>query len=196
MSIEGIIVGLLAIVIGAAWAFYGLKLFTILLPIWAFLFGLVSGAAWGQEVFGESSSRLSCRGASASSSGSSSRRSRTSGTTPRSSSSPARWAIRWVSASSSTSVSGRGVVAFLVGLILGAVFAIGAFLLGVPVLLVMIFSAFSGAAAVVNGVFVALGQIRVESVDVGMFGSLLHQGPVGIDRVHRHRRRGTVLPVA
>ena len=57
-------------------------------------------------------------------------------------------------------------------------FAIGAFLLGVPVLLVMIFSAFSGAAAVVNGVFVALGQIRVESVDVGMFGSLLHQGSV------------------
>ncbi len=75
---------------------------------------------------------------------------------------------------------GEGVVALLVGLILGAVFAIGAFLLGVPVLLVMIFSAFSGAAAVVNGVFVALGQIRVESVDVGMFGSLLHQGPVAV----------------
>ncbi len=53
MSIEGIIVGLLAIVIGAAWAFYGLKLFTILLPIWAFFFGLVTGAQWGQEVFGE-----------------------------------------------------------------------------------------------------------------------------------------------
>lgn len=39
MSIEGILVGLLAIAIGAAWAFYGLKLFTILLPIWAFFFG-------------------------------------------------------------------------------------------------------------------------------------------------------------
>ena len=44
MSIEGILVGLLAIVIGAAWAFYGLKLFTILLPIWAFFFGLITGA--------------------------------------------------------------------------------------------------------------------------------------------------------
>ena len=47
MSIEGIIVGLLAIVIGLAWAFYGLKLFTILLPIWAFFFGLIAGAQWG-----------------------------------------------------------------------------------------------------------------------------------------------------
>ena len=27
--------------IGLAWAFYGLKLFVILLPIWAFFFGLV-----------------------------------------------------------------------------------------------------------------------------------------------------------
>ena len=47
MSLEGIIVGLLAIGIGLAWAFYGLKLFMILLPIWAFFFGLVAGAQWG-----------------------------------------------------------------------------------------------------------------------------------------------------
>ena len=53
MSIEGILVGLLAIVIGAAWAFYGLKLFTILLPIWAFFFGLVMGAQWAADVFGQ-----------------------------------------------------------------------------------------------------------------------------------------------
>ena len=53
MSIEGILVGLLAIVIGAAWAFYGLKLFTILLPIWAFFFGLVMGAQWASDVFGQ-----------------------------------------------------------------------------------------------------------------------------------------------
>ena len=53
MSLEGIIVGLLAIVIGLAWAFYGLKLFTILLPIWAFFFGLLAGAQWGQDIFGQ-----------------------------------------------------------------------------------------------------------------------------------------------
>ena len=53
MSLEQIIIGLLAIGIGLAWAFYGLKLFTILLPIWAFFFGLVAGAQWGQDVFGD-----------------------------------------------------------------------------------------------------------------------------------------------
>ena len=53
MSIEGIIVGLLAILIGAAWATYGLKAFTILLPIWAFFVGLLAGAHWGQEFLGE-----------------------------------------------------------------------------------------------------------------------------------------------
>src|SRR6478735_10397678 len=52
MSIEGIVVGLLAIVVGLAWAFYGLKFFAILLPIWAFFFGLVTGASWGAQLFG------------------------------------------------------------------------------------------------------------------------------------------------
>ena len=65
MSLEGILIGLLAIGIGLAWAFYGLKLFTILLPLWAFFFGLVAGAQWGVDVFGRASSRPSCRGASA-----------------------------------------------------------------------------------------------------------------------------------
>jgi len=43
----------------------------------------------------------------------------------------------------------------------------------------MIFSAFSGAAAIVNGVLILFGQIRVEAINVGIFGSLLHQGVVG-----------------
>ena len=71
------------------------------------------------------------------------------------------------------------MIAIVVGLILGALFAIGTFLLGVPVLLVMIFSAFSGAAAIVNGVLILLGQIKLADVDVGIFGSLLVHGVVG-----------------
>ena len=179
MSIEGILVGLLAIVIGAAWALYGLKLFTILLPIWAFFFGLVTGGQWAAEVFGEGffSTVLS-------------------------------WGIGIVFGLVLAAISyfwyyaaivilggavgyslgvgffewlgfGTGIIALVVGLILGAVFAIGTFLLGVPVLLVMIFSAFSGAAAVVNGVLILLGQIKVEDVNAGIFGSLLNQGIIG-----------------
>ena len=179
MSIEGILVGLLAIVIGAAWAFYGLKLFTILLPIWAFFFGLVTGGQWAAEVFGEGffATVLS-------------------------------WGIGIIFGLVLAAISyfwyyaaivilggavgyslgvgffeflgfGTGVIALVVGLILGALFAIGTFLLGVPVLLVMIFSAFSGAAAVVNGALILFGQIKLEDIGAGIFGSLLNQGVVG-----------------
>jgi hypothetical protein len=179
MSLEGIIVGLLAIGIGAAWATYGLKLFTILLPLWAFFFGLVAGAQWGQTVFGEGffATTLS-------------------------------WGIGVVFGLVLAAISffwyyaaivlaagavgytlgigffeffgfGTGFIAVVVGLMLGAVFAIGTFVLGVPVLLVMVFSAFSGAAAVVNGVLILIGRIKVESLSDGIFGSLFADGIVG-----------------
>ena len=180
MSIEGILVGLLAIVIGAAWAFYGLKLFTILLPLWAFFFGLVAGAQWGQDVFGQGffTTVLS-------------------------------WIIGLVVGIVLAAISffwyyaaivilggavgyalglgffdwlglGTGVIAVIVGLIIGAIFAIGTFVLGVPVILVMVFSAFSGAVAAVNGVFIFLGQVKLEDLGWGIFGSLLHNGALGV----------------
>jgi hypothetical protein len=180
MSIEGILIGLLAIGIGLAWAFYGLKLFTILLPLWAFFFGLVAGAQWGQDVFGQGffTTVLS-------------------------------WIIGLVVGIVLAAISffwyyaaivilggavgyalgvgffewlglGTGVIAVIVGLILGAVFAIGTFILGVPVILVMVFSAFSGAVAAVNGVFIFLGLVKLEDLGWGIFGSLLHQGVLGV----------------
>jgi hypothetical protein len=181
MSLEGILFGLLAIGIGLAWAFYGLKLFTILLPIWAFFFGLVAGAQWGSQIFGADGGFF---------------------TTVLS------WGIGIVFGLVLAAIAffwyyaaivllagaagymlgvgffewlnfGTGIVALVVGLILGAIFAIGAFVLGVPVLLVMILSAFSGAAAVVNGVLIFLGQIKVADVDSGIVGSLLTNGIVG-----------------
>jgi hypothetical protein len=45
--------------------------------------------------------------------------------------------------------------------------------------LVMVFSAFSGAAAVVNGVLILLGQIKLDTINDGIFGSLFAQGIVG-----------------
>jgi hypothetical protein len=180
MSIEGILIGLLAIGIGLAWAFYGLKLFTILLPLWAFFFGLLAGAQWGQDVFGQGffTTVLS-------------------------------WIIGLVVGIVLAAISffwyyaaivilggavgyalgvgffewlglGTGVIAVIVGLILGAVFAIGTFILGVPVILVMVFSAFSGAVAAVNGVFIFLGLVKLEDLGLGIFGSLLHQGVLGV----------------
>jgi hypothetical protein len=68
----------------------------------------------------------------------------------------------------------------IIALIVGAIFAVGTFVLGVPVILVMVFSAFSGAAAVVNGVLILLGTIKLDTLDTGIFGSLLTNGVVGI----------------
>jgi len=180
MTIEGIIIGLLAIGIGLAWAFYGLKLFTILLPLWAFFFGLLAGAQWGTDVFGEGffSTILS-------------------------------WGIGlifgivlaaisffWYYAAiviaggavgymlgvgffEFLGFSGDGIIVVLIGLILGAIFAVGTFLLGVPVLLVMAFSAFSGAAAAVNGVLILIGRIKLDTLNDGIFGSLFAEGLIG-----------------
>jgi len=181
MSLEGIIIGLLAIAIGLAWAFYGLKLFTILLPLWAFFFGLVAGAQWGQDVFGQSGIFTTVLS----------------------------WGIGLVFGIVLAAISffwyyaaivilggavgyalgigffewlglGTGFIAIVIALIVGAIFAIGTFVLGVPILLVMAFSAFSGAAAVVNGVLIFLGQIKLDALHQGIFGSLLTNGIIGI----------------
>ena len=181
MSFESIVIGLLAIGIGLAWAFYGLKLFTILLPIWAFFFGLVAGAQWGQDVFGQSGIFTTVLS----------------------------WGIGLIFGLVLAAIAffwyyaaivilggavgyalgigffewlnlGTGIIAVIIALIVGAIFAVGTFVLGVPVILVMVFSAFSGAAAVVNGVLILLGTIKLDTLDTGIFGSLLTNGVVGI----------------
>ena len=180
MSLESILIGLLAIGIGLAWAFYGLKLFTILLPLWAFFFGLVAGAQWGADIFGQGffATVLS-------------------------------WGIGLVFGVVLAAISffwyyaaivilggavgyalgvgffewlgfDPGFLIIVIGLIVGAVFAVATFALGVPILLVMAFSAFSGAAAVVNGILIFLGQIKLGDLSQGIFGSLLSNGLIGV----------------
>jgi hypothetical protein len=180
MSIEGIIVGLLAIVIGAAWAFFGLRLFTILLPIWAGFFGLVAGAQLGQDLFGQGffATTLS-------------------------------WIIGiavglafavisyfWYYAAVTIAFGALGyslgvglmawlgidasVLATIVGIVVGGLFAAAAFVLGVPALVVVFVSAISGAAAIVNGVLLFLGRIKLENLENGIFGGVLTDTFVGI----------------
>jgi hypothetical protein len=158
-----------------------LKLFTILLPIWAFFFGLVAGAQWGQDVFGQTGIFTTVLS----------------------------WGIGLIFGLVLAAIAffwyyaaivilggavgyalgigffewlnlGTGIIAVIIALIVGAIFAVGTFVLGVPVILVMVFSAFSGAAAVVNGVLILLGTIKLDTLDTGIFGSLLTNGVVGI----------------
>ena len=179
MSIEGILIGLLAIGAGAAWAFFGLRFFAILLPIWAFFFGLTAGIDFASNIFADGAI----------------------GTV-------VSWGIGlafgivlavisffWYYAAVVIAVGAlgyvlgagfvayfidTGILSFLAGITLGAVFAIGAFVLAFPVVLVIVVSAASGAAAIVNGALILLGSIKVEDLSDGVFGGLIKYGPIGL----------------
>ncbi len=53
MSLDALLVGLLALVVGLAFAFYGFRLFLILLPIWGFFIGFLFGAGLVTALFGD-----------------------------------------------------------------------------------------------------------------------------------------------
>jgi Domain of unknown function (DUF4203) len=179
MSIEGILIGLLAIGIGAAWATYGLKAFTILLPIWAFFAGLLIGASLTVELLGDGFfatvtswivalatgvvfallsyfiyyAAVIILGATAG------------------------YAL---GAGLLTAIGLDGFLAVVVGLIGGVILALAVLVLAVPAILVVVVSAFSGAAAVVNGALILLGSIQLEDVDAGLMEGLLKYGPVAV----------------
>lgn len=179
LSIEGIVVGLLGMGIGAVWATYGLKAFTILLPIWAFFAGLLAGASLVTNLLGTGFlstitswvvgvglglvlavlsyfvyyAAIIILGAS----------------------------IGYALGSGLLVAIGLdGFLATVAGLLGGALIALGVLALGVPVFLVIILTAFSGAAGVVNGALILLGFIKVEDVDQGLMDGLLKYGVVAL----------------
>jgi hypothetical protein len=54
MSLEGIVIGTLGILLGAAFAFAGFRLFLLLLPIWGLFTGFMVGAGATATLLGES----------------------------------------------------------------------------------------------------------------------------------------------
>jgi hypothetical protein len=179
MSIEGILVGLMAIAIGAVFATYGLKAFIILLPLWAFFVGLLAGSSWAAEFLSEGFL----------------------GTTT-------SWIIGlavgiglalisyfWYYAAV-TIVGGAlgytlgagllaafgldGFLSVVAGLVVGALFAAVVFLTAVPVFLVILLSAASGAAAIVNGALIFLGRIQLEDLQYGLGQGLYKDGIIAI----------------
>ena len=69
---------------------------------------------------------------------------------------------------------GEGLISFVLALIVGAVFAVGFFLLHMPAVLVIVATAIIGAGAMVAGVVVGLGIVPEEKLDQvfdsGIFG--------------------------
>lgn len=181
MSLEGIIVGLLAIAIGGLWATYGLKAFTILLPFWAFFVGLIAGASFLQGLFGNDFAFLATT---------------------------TSWIGGFIvgivfavlsyfifyfavvlfgatigyglGAGLLVAIGLDGFLSVVAGLIVGAIVALAVLVLAVPAIVVVVLTAFSGAAGVVNGVLILLGQINLEDVDAGLMEGLLKFGPIAL----------------
>ena len=171
-TMEGLLVGLFAIAIGMAFAFYGFRVFLILLPIWGFFAGFVLGANAMNALFPDSGFLVEVSG----------------------------WVIGfilglvfavlsylyyWVAVVLLGGILGYqltygvlewigfdadGIIVFILALAVGAVFAVGFLILRMPAVIVIVVSAISGAGATVAGVLIALGLVPVAGLDRGIFG--------------------------
>jgi hypothetical protein len=173
MSLEGFLLGVIALAVGAAFTFYGFKFFLILLPLWAFVAGFAAGAQAMSVLFGE--------GFLATVLG---------------------WVIGFLTGAVFAVISylwfwaavvilagmvgyqlGLGFMALFnlhgfgavaVGVIVGVVFAVGAIVLGVPRALVVALTALGGSATMVAGALLIIGKIKPESLGDGVVGAIIY----------------------
>jgi Domain of unknown function (DUF4203) len=173
MSLDGFLLGIIALAVGAAFTFYGFKFFLILLPLWAFVAGFAAGAQAMSVLFGD--------GFLATVLG---------------------WVIGFVTGAAFAIISylwywaavvllgiavgyqlGVGLMALIsvtgflsiaVGVIVGVVFAIGTIVLGVPRALVVVLTALGGAATVVAGALLIIGRIQTEDLGTGLVGAVIY----------------------
>jgi len=172
MTLEGILLGLVALAVGAAFTFYGFKFFLILLPLWAFVVGFSAGAQAVDQLF-SGGFLTTITG----------------------------WVVGFILGAVFAVISYlwywaaivllggglgytigvglmgwlniHGFLAVVVGIIVGAVFAVGTILLRAPRILVVIFTSLGGAATVVGGALLIIGRIPVGSLTDGVLGSVL-----------------------
>jgi hypothetical protein len=177
ITIDGLLAGLFAVAIGLAFAFWGWRLFLILLPIWGFVFGFLLGANAMSNLFGVDAGLFAT---------------------------VTGWVVGiligllfavlsylyyWVAiillggalgyqltlgVFEWLNLNAEGWIAFISALIVGAIFAVGFFLLHMPAVIVIVATALLGAGAAVAGVVVGLGLIpavdRNQIFDAGIYG--------------------------
>ena len=171
ITIEGLLLGALAAGIGLALAFWGFRVFLILLPIWGFFAGFLLGANGMQYIFGDAFLATTMG-----------------------------WVVGfllgllfavlsylyyWVAVILLGGALGYqltigllqwigfeadGIIAFILAIAGGAIFAVGFFLLRMPAVLVIVATAISGAGATIAGVALALGLVPIEEAGGGIFG--------------------------
>lgn len=172
MTLEGIFFGLVAMGIGLAFAFYGLRLFLILLPIWGFVMGFLFGAGLVTALFGQGFLATTTS-----------------------------WVVGFIVALIFAALSylyywfavvllgaaagyalgtgimtwlgvGDGFLAFLVGFVVAVGVALAFIVLRVPKFLVVGFTAFGGAFATLAGLAILLGRVPYTALEghiIGLF---------------------------
>jgi hypothetical protein len=181
MSIEGIVVGLLGVALGAAFCFAGFRYFLLLLPIWGLFVGFMVGAGAMATLLGEGFlgsvlaivvgvivaivfallSWFYWWGAILVVAGS-----------------LGFWLAHWIL--SAIGFSSDGFIVTLIALAAGVGLAIVAFLANAPKYVAIILTAFAGAAWLVVGVALILGIVKTDELANGSLVALYTQGWVWI----------------
>ena len=168
-----IVIAIVAAVIGLAFAFGGWRFFLLLLPFWGFLVGFNVGTEAVAALFGGGTfatltswviglvfavafalfSYLYYYAAIALVGG----------------------ALGYAIGASLWGIVGNehSLIALVIGLALGAVFAIGIIALNVPRLLVIVLTGLGGAAAILAGWFILTGQIPTDTIHWAAVGQLI-----------------------
>ena len=168
-----LVMAILAVVIGLAFAFAGWRFFLLLLPLWGFVVGFSLGTEAMRSLFGDGTfatvtswvvglvialvfaalSYLYYYAAIAILAGT----------------------VGYVVGASAWGIIGneQGVIAFVIGVVVGVVVAIAALALNVPRYLVIVLTALGGAAAIVAGWFLLIGKVPADNVTWWQVGQLI-----------------------
>jgi hypothetical protein len=169
---DAVILGVVGLVAGALVTLYGVRLFYLLLPLWAFVAGAALGAQAVSELLGDGFLATTTSWAAGIALGVAFAVTATLWF----------WAAVLVLAFSVGSAVGSGLVvalgvdpgvlSFAAGLALGGALVVLAIAIDAPVLLVAVLSALGGAALVVTGAMLVLGRFEPSDLAGGPVGAL------------------------
>jgi hypothetical protein len=168
-----LIVAIVALLLGAAFCFFGFRFFLVLLPIFAFVLGFNVGTDATTAIFGDGTfatvtswvvgliaalafaifSYLFYYIAVAVLGG----------------------AVGYAIGASAWGIIGNeyGAIALVIGLAVGVVFAVGVLMLNVPKYLVVVLTALGGAATMLAGWFILIGKVPSDQIHWTYVGSLI-----------------------
>jgi hypothetical protein len=159
-----LIMAIIALVIGAAFCFGGFRFFLVLLPLWGFVVGFGVGADVVTALFGDGAFATATSWAA--------------GFVVAVVFAIASYLYYYLAIALMAGMAGYalgaaawgligneyGVIAFVIGIVVGAILAIVVLALNVPKYLVIVISGMAGAATILAGWFILIGTIPTESI--------------------------------